>query len=518
MNQIAAEIPGSALLAEMRGIDKSFPGVIANAGVDLDIRPGEVHALLGENGAGKSTLMNILTGIYQPDAGTIHIDGKAVSFRSPRDAIAAGIGMVHQHFKLVKAFSVAENLHLGLDDTPFLVSRSTLRKRTQVLEQRFGLQISPDAIVQDLSAGEQQRVEILKALVRGARILILDEPTAVLTADEARLLFDVVRRLTASGFAVIFISHKLDEVLAISDRITVLRGGRKIATVAKDSTNNRNLADLMVGHAVTPRGNDRRPMEHRPAIALHGVSTSASQEGCRLDGVDLTLFSGEITGIVGVAGNGQRELSEVLTGIRTPDAGAIRIQGVDFTDRDAKAFAKGGVGHIPEDRLRSGVAASLSLLQNAILREYDMPPISSGPWIKSSHARRFASSLLAAAHVSAPSIAMPLRNLSGGNQQRFVVARETRIASQVLIAAYPTRGLDIAAAETVRAELLALRNKGIAVLIISEDLDELMSLSDRLIVMYGGRLIGERTPPWNRNELGLLMGGVLMEVIADDLH
>jgi len=508
MNQIAAEMPASALLVEMRGIDKSFPGVIANAGVDLDIRHGEVHALLGENGAGKSTLMNILTGIYQPDAGTIHIDGQALSFRSPRDAIAAGVGMVHQHFKLVKAFSVAENLHLGFGDKPFLVSRSTLRRRTEALEQRFGLQISPDAIVQDLSAGEQQRVEILKALIRGARILILDEPTAVLTAAEALLLFDVVRRLTADGFAVIFISHKLDEVLAISDRITVLRGGRKVATVPKDATDDRNLADLMVGHAVTPQANDRRLMERHPAIALHDVSTPAGQDGCRLDSIDLTLFSGEIAGIAGVAGNGQRELSEMLSGIRPPVEGAIRIRGVDFTGRDAKAFAKGGVGHIPEDRLRSGVAATLSLLQNAILREYDAPPISAGPWIKSSHARQFANSLLAAAHVSAPSIAMPLRNLSGGNQQRFVVARETRIASQVLIAAYPTRGLDIAAAETVRAELLALRNKGVAVLVISEDLDELMSLSDRLLVMYGGRLIRERKPPWNRNELGMLMGGV----------
>jgi len=494
-------------MVEMRGIDKSFPGIIANAAVNLDIRPGEVHALLGENGAGKSTLMNILTGIYQPDAGVILVDGQPVSFRKPADAIAAGVGMVHQHFKLVQAFTVAENLHLGFRETPLVVSRAILRRRTEDLEQRYSLKVSPEAPIYRLSAGEQQRVEILKALSRGAKLLILDEPTAVLTTEEARLLFRVIRQLTADGFSVVFISHKLDEVLDISDRITVLRSGRKIATVLAADADHKMLANLMVGHAVTPDSQQRPQTAREPVIALRRVTTASEQGVCGLDHIDLTLYSGEILGVAGVAGNGQRELSETLTGLRPPTEGSIDIAGADVTRSDARVFVEAGIGHIPEDRLRSGIAATLSLTRNAILREYPKAPLSFGPWLREKAARTFVDALLKTANVAAPSVTMPIRNLSGGNQQRFVVARETRVATRALIAAYPTRGLDIAATETVRSALVALRNAGVAVMVISEDLDELLSLADRLIVLYGGRVIGERQAPWNRDDLGMLMGG-----------
>jgi simple sugar transport system ATP-binding protein len=491
----------------MRRIGKSFPGVVANADIDLDVRPGEVHALLGENGAGKSTLMNILTGIYQPDAGDILIGGRPTVLRGPADAIAAGIGMVHQHFKLVQAFTVAENLHLGFRDAPRFVTAATLRRRTLAIEQRYGLKISPDAPIYRLSAGEQQRVEILKALARGARLLILDEPTAVLTDDEAKLLFEIVRRLKADGFSVVFISHKLDEVLDISDRITVLRGGRKVATVARAGADHQVLAALMVGHAVDAASYVRAATAAVPVVTVRGLTTAHERGVCALDRVDLEVRSGEILGIAGVAGNGQRELSEVLTGLRPVTGGTILIGDADFTGRSARAFVAAGIGHIPEDRQRSGIAGPLSLTRNAILREYRSAPLCSGPWLRPGRARAFTQDLLAAANVAAPSSAMPIRNLSGGNQQRFVIQRETRIATRALIAAYPTRGLDIAATETVRSRLVALRNAGVAVLVISEDLDELLGLSDRIAVMYEGRILGTRSPPWSRDELGMLIGG-----------
>jgi general nucleoside transport system ATP-binding protein len=492
---------------DMRGIGKSFPGVVANADVDFDVRAGEVHALLGENGAGKSTLMNILTGIYQPDTGEIAIAGRPALLRKPADAIAAGIGMVHQHFKLVQAFTVAENLHLGFRDAPFFVSSAVLRRRTVEIEQRYGLKISPDAPIYRLSAGEQQRVEILKALARGARLLILDEPTAVLTDDEAQLLFEIVRRLRAEGLCVVFISHKLDEVLEISDRISVLRGGRKVATVPRAGADHQMLASLMVGRAVISIDHRRTATVPAPVISVCDLATAAERGTCGLDQLDLTLNSGEIVGVAGVAGNGQRELSEALTGLRAVTSGTITVHGSDFTNRSPRAFAQAGIGHIPEDRLRSGIAGSLSLTRNAILREYFAPPLSSGPWLKRGATRAFTEDLLKAANVAAPMPSLPIRNLSGGNQQRFIVQRETRIATRALIAAYPTRGLDIAATETVRGALVGLRNKGVAVLVISEDLDELLGLADRIVVMYEGRIIGTRAPPWNRDELGMLMGG-----------
>jgi simple sugar transport system ATP-binding protein len=491
----------------MRHIGKSFPGVVANADVDFDVRPGEVHALLGENGAGKSTLMNILIGLYQPDAGEIRVAGRPITLRKPADAIAAGIGMVHQHFKLVNAFTVAENLHLGFRDAPYFLSRSTLRRRTIEIEQRYGLRISPDAPIYRLSAGEQQRVEILKALARGAKLLVLDEPTAVLTDEEAKLLFDVVRRLRADGFSVVFISHKLDEVLEISDRITVLRGGRHVATVPRADANHQMLASLMVGRPVEGGSYNRSSGVSSPVITVRGLATAREPGVCALDRIDLVLNSNEILGIAGVAGNGQRELSEALTGLRAVTSGSIQIGDVDFTGRRAQTFAQAGIGHIPEDRLRSGIAGPLSLTRNAILREYGAPPLSSGPWLRPGAARSFTQDLLNAAKVAAPTVALPIRNLSGGNQQRFIVERETRIATRALIAAYPTRGLDIAAAELVRGQLIALRNSGVGVLVISEDLDELLGLADRIAVMYEGRIIGTRAPPWQRDELGLLIGG-----------
>ncbi|MGE0004304.1 MAG: ABC transporter ATP-binding protein [Parvibaculaceae bacterium] len=492
---------------EMRGIGKVFPGVVANADVDLDILPGEVHALLGENGAGKSTLMNILTGIYRPDAGTLHISGRSVDFRKPADAIAAGIGMVHQHFKLVHAFSVAENLQLGARHLPLLLTRASTYAYVRRIEGAFGLKVTPDAPIHRLSAGEQQRVEILKVLSRGAKLLILDEPTAVLTSEEAKLLFSVVRKLTADGFSVVFISHKLDEVLEISHRITVLRQGKRVATVPAATANHRMLANLMVGRTFVQSKFERKAETGEPQLVVRAVSTAREPGVCPLVEIDLTVSSGEIVGVAGVAGNGQRELSEILTGARLPGKGSVIVAGRDVTGLDALAFVRAGIGHIPEDRLRDGIAGALPLTDNAILREYHDPPISAGAWLKQGAIREFTRNLLAAANVSAPGVNLPIRNLSGGNQQRFVVARETRVATRALVAVYPTRGLDIAATEMVRQALVDLRNRGVAILVVSEDLDELLVVADRIVVMFAGRIVGERRTPCSRDELGMLLGG-----------
>jgi len=485
--------------------------VIANQEVELEVRPGEIHALLGENGAGKSTLMNILTGIYQPDAGEIVLDGYAKAFASPLDAIAAGIGMVHQHFKLVQAFTVAENIHLGWSETPRRASAAALEARTAALAQRFNLAVQPSAKVAELSAGEQQRIEILRVLARKARVLILDEPTAVLTPGEARELFKALREFRAAGNAVIFISHKLDEVLEISDRITVLRGGRGVATRQASECDARTLAQMMVGREVVM--GDLRGRRHdgaaaeRPVLLLDAVS--AFDRGLpALREISLDIFGGEILGVAGVAGNGQRQLSEVLTGLRGISGGRILVEGRPVPAADPAAFAALGIGHIPEDRLRSGLAPSLSVTDNAVLREYGREPVTRGALFRPAAATTLARAIAAAAQVAVPDFAMPVRNLSGGNQQRLVARREMRIATRVLVAAYPSRGLDVGAAGTVLRQLIELRDSGVAVVLISEDLDELLSLSDRIAVLHEGRIMGiVPGEAANIDTLGLMMGG-----------
>jgi ABC-type uncharacterized transport system ATPase subunit len=510
------DIPALATLEQpvitLEGIGKVFPGVIANADVDFDLRAGEIHALLGENGAGKSTLMNILTGIYRPDSGRILLDGVAQTFNSPVEAIAAGIGMVHQHFKLVRAFTVAENVHLGWKDTPRFASAQVLEARTRELSERYGLAVRAEARIDELSAGEQQRVEILRVLARQARVLILDEPTAVLTPSEARTLFKALRAFKAAGNSVIFISHKLDEVLEISDRVTVLRGGRKVVTEATANCTTTKLAQLMVGRemvlgglreAMTPRSEPGRIV-----ISLEHVSAADDRGRAGLIDASLSVRAGEILGIAGVAGNGQRELSEILTGVRKPTSGQILIEGVAVEDPSPALFLDIGVGHIPEDRLRSGVAPSLSVSDNAVLRAYTEPPIAQGILFKPGAADALAKEIAADAEVTLPSLRTPIRNLSGGNQQRLVARREMRIARLAIVAAYPSRGLDVGAISTLLRYLIDLRNAGVAVVLISEELSELFDVTDRIAVMFKGRVMGLfETQDADLETVGLLMGG-----------
>jgi ABC-type uncharacterized transport system ATPase subunit len=505
--------PGTPPIVLLKGIAKYFPGVVANQDVDLDVMPGEIHALLGENGAGKSTLMNILTGIYRPDAGEIVIDGYARTFASPVEAIAAGIGMVHQHFKLVKAFTVAENIHLGWDKTPRRISGQELERRTADLARSLNLAVRPGARVSELSTGEQQRVEILRVLARNARVLILDEPTAVLTPAEARELFKALKEFVARGNAVIFISHKLEEVLEISDRITVLRGGRKVATEKTADCDEKMLARLMVGREIVlsdmrGRAPGAAQVSVEPVLSLRDVTAFDGLGNRVLGNVSLDVHAGEILGIAGVAGNGQKELCQVLTGMRRLAAGTILVGGKDFSAGNTEDFAAFGVGHIPEDRLHSGLAPALSVTDNAVLREYSKPPVSAGWAYKPAAATALARSIAEAASVIVPDFSMPARNLSGGNQQRLVARREMRIASKILIAAYPSRGLDVGAINTMMRYFVELRDAGVGVLLVSEELEELLNLSDRIAVMFHGEITGVvRTAETDIEAIGLLMGG-----------
>ncbi len=511
-HQAGVNPPGTPPIVLLQGIAKYFPGVVANEDVTLEVWAGEIHALLGENGAGKSTLMNILTGIYTPDAGEIIIDGYAKSFASPIEAIAAGIGMVHQHFKLVKAFTVAENIHLGWSETPAVITRDTLEIRTAKLAASLNLDVKPGARIDDLSTGEQQRVEILRVLARQARVLILDEPTAVLTPAEARDLFKALRDFVSRGNAVIFISHKLDEVLEISDRISVLRGGRKVTTENTRDCDQKFLARLMVGREIVLNNLRGRSagaaVSDDPVLSLHNVAAQNDLGNSAVRNVSLDMRAGEILGIAGVAGNGQKELSQVLTGMRPTTAGRIVVGGKDFTAAGARAFADFGVGHIPEDRLHSGLAPALSISENAVLREYDKGPVSAGPWFRPRAAKALAQTIAEAAAVAVPDFAMPVRNLSGGNQQRLVARREMRIANKVLIAAYPSRGLDVGAINMMMRYFVELRDAGVAVMVISEELEELLNISDRIAVMFQGEIMGiVQTASTDVESIGLLMGG-----------
>lgn len=504
--------PGTPPVLQLVGICKYFPGVIANQDVSLDVRPGEILALLGENGAGKSTLMNVVTGIYQPDAGEMILDGYGAEFASPQEAIRAGVGMVHQHFKLVPAFTVAENIHLGWSETPRNASPAVLEARTRALSEQFGFPVNPSARVEDLSAGEQQRVEILRVLARRARLLILDEPTAVLTPAEARDLFSALRAFRSGGNAVIIISHKLDEVMEISDRVTILRGGRNVGTWETRECSPRMLAATMVGREIVPqdmraRAEGAAPRGVTPELSLRSVSVRDERGIETLSDVTLDVFGGEILGIAGVAGNGQRELTEVLTGLLSPERGEVLLGGRTAAP-GADAFARSGVGHIPQDRLHSALAPSLGTTDNMALREYRAPPIGGSGLFRADAALALAREIAGVAEVRIPDFGAPVRNLSGGNQQRLVARREMRIASRVLVAAYPSRGLDIGAIATMHRYFAELRDKGVAIVLVSEDLEELLNLSDRIGVMFHGRLMAPLDAEGADIErIGLLMGG-----------
>jgi simple sugar transport system ATP-binding protein len=511
--ETANPVPGGsrddhAIAVRLTGIEKAFFGATANDRVDLDLFEGEIHALLGENGAGKTTLCSILAGLYRPDAGFIEVDGVAREFHSPRDALAAGIGMVYQHFRLVDGFTVAENLALGHPDSPQRLSRRSLERTVGELAERFGLDVHPGARVYELSVGEQQRVEILKLLYRGVRVLILDEPTAVLTPQESAALFAVLRRLREEGRVIVFVSHKLREVLEISDRVTVLRDGRRIGQLRAQDADPAGLAQMMVGRELSLPHNDSRPERGPTVLSVRGLRVSGDHGREAVQGIDLEVRAGEIVGIAGVAGNGQRELAESLAGLRKVDAGTVIINGRDVTSDSALVRIRQGVAFVPEDRLETGVASGLPLADNLALKSYREPPISRGPLVSRREIDKRAEQLVQRFDIRGARRGFPVSLLSGGNLQRAILAREISRRPRLLIAASPTRGLDVGATASVRRVLLAQRADGISILLISEDLDELQALCDRVVVLYEGAIAGEvDTEHFDVGEVGLMMAG-----------
>jgi ABC-type uncharacterized transport system ATPase subunit len=500
----------------LRGMTKQFPGVVANDHIDLDVRRGEVHALLGENGAGKSTLMNVVYGLYTPDEGEILIKGRKVAIHSPKDAIAHGIGMVHQHFMLIPVMTVAENIVLGTEPrhAGALLDYSAARRRVQELSRSFNFAIDPDARIENIGVGQQQRVEILKALYRGADILILDEPTAVLTPQEASDLFGILRNLVQEGMAVIFISHKLNEVLDIADRITVLRRGTKVDTVAREGATEEELARMMVGREVLLRVEKPPASPGEPVLVVEDLTVLDDRGLQALRDVPLQVRAGEIVGIAGIDGNGQSELVEALSGLRRPARGRIQLAGADITGAKVERVIDLGVGHIPEDRQRRGLVLDFTLAENLALHDYDQEPNSRFGWLFPQRLVRRARQLLQRFDVRGGGPQTPASALSGGNQQKVVLAREIGRDPSLLLAAQPTRGLDVGAIEFVHRQLVDARDRGKAVLLVSLELEEILSLSDRILVMYEGRIVGEYSPDVSEEELGIAMTGGLRAAAA----
>jgi simple sugar transport system ATP-binding protein len=497
------------VILEMRGVTKRFPGVLANDHVDLDLQKGEVLALLGENGAGKSTLMNILYGLYKPDEGEILVGGKPVSFGSAKDAIDKGIGMVHQHFMLIPVMTVAENIVLATEPRTagVLLDFDSAVERVRDISTRFGLAVNPTAKVENISVGQQQRVEILKALYRGAEILILDEPTAVLTPQEAGELFAIIKSLQADGTSIIFISHKLNEVLEIADRITVLRRGKMIDTVPRAGATEEGLARMMVGREVLLRVDKPPSSPGDPLLAVEDLHVNDDRGLPAVRGVSFEVRAGEIVGLAGVEGNGQSELIEAMTGLRSPESGTIRVGGREFQHASARKMLDAGLGHIPEDRQRRGLVLEFSIAENIALHDYNRPPESRWGWL---FPRRFiqrARALISEFDIRGGGPTTRAGALSGGNQQKLVAAREVARDPKALIAAQPTRGLDVGAIEFLHRRLVEERDEGRAILLVSLELDEVLSLSDRILVMYEGVIVGEHSGEVSEEEIGLEMLG-----------
>jgi general nucleoside transport system ATP-binding protein len=497
-----------APLLELRGITKRFPGVVANDGVDFDLRKGEVHALLGENGAGKSTLMNILYGLYHPDEGEFRLNGKPLRINSPREAIDAGIGMVHQHFMLIPVMTVAENIVLAAEPTkgPFL-DESEAEERVRELSERFGLAVRPDARIESISVGMQQRVEILKALYRGAEILILDEPTAVLTPQESSELFEIIESLKAEGKSIIFITHKLNEVLEIAERITVLRRGKTIDTVPRKGATEEGLARLMVGREVILRVDKGKAEPGEPLLTVQDLYVDDERGLEAVRGISFEVKAGEIVGIAGVDGNGQSELIDAITGLRRAKAGRISVGHRDLTHDSPRECLDAGVGHIPEDRQLRGLVLDFSLAENIALHDYREEPDSKYGWLFPGRLIARARTLLKEFDVRGGGPETRAAALSGGNQQKVIVAREVSRDPSVLVAAQPTRGLDVGAIEFVHRRLVEERDEGRAILLVSFELDEVLSLSDRILVIYEGKLVAEYSPDVSEEEIGLAMVG-----------
>jgi simple sugar transport system ATP-binding protein len=501
---------GGPPLLQMRGISKRFAGVVANDHVDFDVHAGEVHTLFGENGAGKSTLMRVLYGLYKPEEGEILVRGEPVAVTSPAVAIAHGIGMIHQHFMLVDTLTVAENVALGLRSSRRpLTDVARVSERIGELSERYGLKVDPQAVIWQLSVGERQRVEILKALYRNVELLILDEPTAVLTPQEVDDLFAVLHQMVEDGRGLVFISHKIREVLALSDRITVLRAGRKIGTVTPAEVTSHELAEMMVGHEL-PSQEPPQPAEAGEArLAVRDLHVKGDRSVEAVRGLSLDVRGGEVVGIAGVSGNGQRELAEAIAGLRAPVSGSVVVDGHDVAGHSPADVRAAGLGFVPEERMRDGVVADFSVAENLLLIDNASREYSRFGFLRGSTIRRHCEELVAAYNVKTPSLDTPAHNLSGGNIQKLILARELSAQPRVLLAAQPTRGVDVGAAAYIHDRLLEQRDAGMAVLVVSEDLDEVLSLADRILVMYEGEIISEVDPRASTREaLGLMMAGV----------
>jgi simple sugar transport system ATP-binding protein len=512
---------------ELRGITKQFPGVIANESVDLLVQPGEILGLLGENGAGKTTLMNVLYGLYHPDAGEILVDDVPMRFRDPGDAIAAGIGMVHQHFMLVPVFTVTENVMLGVESTrgPLMqLDRAAARKRILDISERHSLRVNPDALVENLPVGVRQRVEIIKTLYRQSRLLILDEPTAVLTPQETDELFAIMRSLSGGGTSIIFITHKLNEVLEIADRITVLRRGKAVGTTTPAETTREQLAAMMVGRPVQLTVEKAPAKPGEPVLTLRDVSIRDDRGQLAVRDLDLEVRAGEIVAIAGVQGNGQTELAEAVTGLRELDRGQILISGTAVPS-NPRAVYRAGVAHVPEDRLEDGLVPGFNVAENLALNSYWRPPFGNGLRLDRDAIAESASQRIEEFDVRTPSIFNDVGNLSGGNQQKVIIAREFSRPVDLLVAVQPTRGLDVGSIEYIHRRIVGKRDEGAAVLIISTELDEVVALGDRIAVMYQGKIVDILDPEEATFErLGLLMGGAhpeehtVEEVLASAPH
>jgi len=506
---------------ELRGISKAFPGVVANDGIDLVVQPGEIHALLGENGAGKSTLMNVLYGLYQPDAGEILVDGVQVTFGDPGDAIAAGIGMVHQHFMLIPVFTVTENVMLGSESVkgPIgVLDIQDARGRIVELSERHRLRVDPDAMIEDLPVGVRQRVEIIKTLYRKSSVLVLDEPTAVLTPQEIEDLFEVMRSLKAGGTSIIFITHKLNEVLAVADRITVLRRGMVVGTTTPGESDEADLARMMVGRPVQLDVTKAPSKPGEPVLEVVGLTVQDDRGQAAVRNLDVTVHAGEILAVAGVQGNGQTELVEAVTGLRPLSSGEIKIAGQPIK-ADPRRIFEAGVGHVPEDRLEEGLVPGFTIADNMVLNTYYLKPYANGVSLQRDAIMATARRLREEYDVRTPSVDNEASTLSGGNQQKVIVAREFSRPLKLLVAAQPTRGLDVGSIEYIHRRIVEKRDEGAAVLLVSTELEEVLSLGDRIAVMFQGTIVdilepAEATP----ERLGLLMGGSHPEeMVADEV-
>lgn len=493
---------------EMKAISKSFHGIPANQDINFLIKSGEIVGLLGENGAGKTTLMNILYGLYQPDSGQININGEKVRIGNPVESITLGIGMVHQHFMLIQNHSVIENIALGYKDTPFFFPKIKIREKVEQFSEKFDFHIDPDKKIWQLSAGEQQRVEIIKALLNGAGLLILDEPTSVLTPREIKELISILKEMKAKGHMIIFISHKLDEIMEICDRVIVLQKGKIVGSSDTKDTNKKSLARMMVGRDVVFRTTRAKLKKGKKILSVENINVNGDKGLPALKNISFELFKNEIFGIAGVSGNGQRELAEAITGIRPILSGKVRINDKDITNKSARHIYDNGISHVPEERIRFGIAPGLCLYDNAILKQHHLKKFSNHYFIKYNQVKHHTKAIVKEFKISTHSINNQIRNLSGGNIQKLILGRETSEKPEVLVASHPTYGLDVGATEFLRNHLLELRKQGSAVLLFSEDLEEIFELCDRVAVIFDGEFMAILDSDDERFcDIGLMMAG-----------